>query len=66
MVDVYDHRHLNLEVSEFLERVPTVENIAVSAWERLDGRIPGAKLQRVRVYETPDLYADYFGPEAAG
>jgi 6-pyruvoyltetrahydropterin/6-carboxytetrahydropterin synthase len=45
--------------------VPTVENIAVSAWERLEGRIPGARLERVRVYETPDLYADCFGPEGA-
>jgi 6-pyruvoyltetrahydropterin/6-carboxytetrahydropterin synthase len=52
-------------VPEFRDRVPTVENIAVSAWERLDGKIPGAKLERVRVYETPDLYADCFGPEAA-
>ena len=35
VVDVYDHRHLNLEIPEFRDRVPTVENIAVSAWERL-------------------------------
>ena len=31
VVDVYDHRHLNLEIPEFRDRVPTVENIAVSA-----------------------------------
>jgi 6-pyruvoyltetrahydropterin/6-carboxytetrahydropterin synthase len=65
VVDVYDHRHLNLEIPEFRDRVPTVENIAVSAWERLQGKIPGATLERVRVYETPDLYADCFGPEGA-
>jgi 6-pyruvoyltetrahydropterin/6-carboxytetrahydropterin synthase len=65
VVDVYDHRHLNLEIPEFRDRVPTVENIALSAWERLQGRIPGARLERVRVYETPDLYADCFGPEHA-
>jgi 6-pyruvoyltetrahydropterin/6-carboxytetrahydropterin synthase len=60
-VDVYDHRHLNLEIAEFKARMPTVENIAISAWERLEGKIPGARLHRVRVYETPDLYADYYG-----
>jgi 6-pyruvoyltetrahydropterin/6-carboxytetrahydropterin synthase len=65
VVDVYDHRHLNLEVPEFRDRVPTVENIAVSVWERLDGKIPSARLTRVRVYETPDLYADCYGPERA-
>lgn len=62
VVDVYDHRHLNLEIAEFRNRVPTVENIAVSAWKRLEGKIPGATLHRVRVYETPDLFADCYGP----
>jgi 6-pyruvoyltetrahydropterin/6-carboxytetrahydropterin synthase len=61
VVDVYDHRHLNLEVPEFKDRMPTAENIAISAWERLDGKILGARLHRVRVYEMPDLFADYYG-----
>jgi 6-pyruvoyltetrahydropterin/6-carboxytetrahydropterin synthase len=61
VVEVYDHRHLNLEIAEFKARMPTVENIAISAWERLEGKIPGARLHRVRVYETPDLCADYYG-----
>jgi 6-pyruvoyltetrahydropterin/6-carboxytetrahydropterin synthase len=66
VVDVYDHRHLNLEIPEFRDRVPTVENIAVSAWERLEGKIAGARLERVRVYETPELFADCYGPAAKG
>jgi len=61
VVSVYDHRHLNLEVPEFKAAIPTTENIAVAIWKRLDGKIPGAKLQRVRVYEMPDLFADYYG-----
>ncbi len=61
VVDVYDHRHLNLEVPDFAERMPTAENIAISAWQRLEGKIPGAKLHRVRVYEMPELFADYYG-----
>jgi 6-pyruvoyltetrahydropterin/6-carboxytetrahydropterin synthase len=64
VVDVYDHRHLNREIPEFRDRVPTVENIAVSAWERLAGKIAGATLKRVRVYETPELFADCYGPDA--
>jgi len=27
----------------------------------LEGKIPNAKLYRVRVYEMPDLFADYYG-----
>ncbi len=61
VVGVYDHRHLNLEIPDFRTVIPTSENIAVAVWKRLDGRIPGAKLHRVRVYEMPDLFADFYG-----
>ena len=64
VVSVYDHRHLNLEVPEFATRQPTAENIAVSIWTRLEGKIPQARLHRVRVYEREDLFADYFGEMA--
>ncbi len=66
VVDVWDHRHLNLEIPEFRDRVPTVENLAVSAWQRLDGKIAGARLERVRVYETPELFADCYGDAGKG
>ena len=66
VVDVYDHRHLNHEVPEFKDRIPTAENIAISVWERLEGPIrtslPGARLHRIRVFEMADLFADYYGP----
>lgn len=61
VVSVYDHRHLNLEVPEFANALPTTENIAIAVWKRLEGKIAGAKLYRVRVYEMPDLFADYYG-----
>jgi 6-pyruvoyltetrahydropterin/6-carboxytetrahydropterin synthase len=61
VVGVYDHRHLNHEVPEFATTIPTTENIAVAIWRRLDGKIPNAKLHRVRVYEMADLFADFYG-----
>lgn len=61
VVSVYDHRHLNLEAPEFATAQPTTENIAIAVWNRLDGKIKGARLHRVRVYELPDLFADYYG-----
>ena len=59
----YDHRFLNKEVAPFDRTVPTVENIAIDIWNRLQPRLPSppAKLHSVRVYETPDLFVDYFG-----
>ena len=61
VVGVYDHRHLNKEVPEFAKANPTTENIAIAVWKRLEGKIPGARLHRVRVYELADLFADYYG-----
>jgi 6-pyruvoyltetrahydropterin/6-carboxytetrahydropterin synthase len=61
VVSVYDHRHLNLEIADFKTVIPTTENIAIAVWRRLEGKIPGAKLHRVRMYETADLFADYYG-----
>jgi 6-pyruvoyltetrahydropterin/6-carboxytetrahydropterin synthase len=61
VVSVYDHRHLNLEVPEFSDAIPTTENIAIAIWNRLVGKIAGARLHRVRVYEMADIFADYYG-----
>lgn len=51
-----DHKHLNVDVPEFFELNPTVENIAQVVWELLAPHLP--HLQRVRVYETPKTWAD--------
>jgi len=61
VVEAMDHRHLNKEVPEFATRIPTSENIAVAIWQRLDQRLNVAKLHRVRLYELPDLFVDYYG-----
>ncbi len=57
----FDHRHLNYEVPEFAKLQPTTENIALAIWQRLEGKVPGASLHRVRVHESPDLFADVYG-----
>jgi 6-pyruvoyltetrahydropterin/6-carboxytetrahydropterin synthase len=61
VLDALDHRFLNKEVPEFATRIPTTENIAISVWQRLKSRLERAQLHRVRVYETPDLFVDYYG-----
>jgi 6-pyruvoyltetrahydropterin/6-carboxytetrahydropterin synthase len=62
----FDHRHLNLELPEFAagKLIPTTENIAIAAWKRLEGAVNGAggaRLSRVRVYETPEIFAEFRG-----
>ena len=65
VVAPYDHRFLNYEVPPFDRIVPTTENIARDIWRRIEGRLntDGHRLHAVRVYETPDLYVDYFGEQ---
>ena len=60
----YDHKHLNLDAPEFAHAIPTTENIAIAAWQRLQPAITaagGAQLSRIRVYETPEIFAEYRG-----
>ena len=59
----YDHRFLNYEVPPFDRVVPTAENIARDIWRRLESHlnVEGRRLHSVRLYETPDLYVEYFG-----
>jgi 6-pyruvoyltetrahydropterin/6-carboxytetrahydropterin synthase len=65
----WDHRHLNLDVPEFAATestatIPTTENLAIAAWKRLEPSVhkaDGARLSRVRVYETPEIFAEFRG-----
>ena len=59
-----DHRDLNEEVPELAGLQPTTENVAVVIWNRLAGKLAGARLHRVRVREGEDLWADYYGEDA--
>ena len=63
VVGPYDHRFLNYETPPFDRIVPTAENMARDIWTRIEPGVaaPNRKLNAVRVYETPDLFVDYFG-----
>jgi 6-pyruvoyltetrahydropterin/6-carboxytetrahydropterin synthase len=65
VVSRLDHRYINLEVPEFEQVIPTTENLTLYIWARLEPafRRAGRKLHRVRLYETPELYAEYLGED---
>lgn len=63
VIDALDHRYLNKEIQEFESLIPTSENIAIVVWQRLQPKLKVAKLHRVRVWETPELFADFYGEE---
>jgi 6-pyruvoyltetrahydropterin/6-carboxytetrahydropterin synthase len=55
-----DHRHLNYEVPELRDLIPTCENIALVIWNLLEPKIKQGHLHRVRLYESADLFADCY------
>jgi 6-pyruvoyltetrahydropterin/6-carboxytetrahydropterin synthase len=58
VVERMDHKHLNYEVLELAGMIPTTENIARVIWRLLEPKITKGKLDRVRLYESPDLFVD--------
>jgi 6-pyruvoyltetrahydropterin/6-carboxytetrahydropterin synthase len=62
LMQLVDHKNLNLDVPAFQDKVPTVENIAVFAWEHLAGQFDSARLHCVTVWESDRTYCSYYGP----
>ncbi|OLC15874.1 MAG: hypothetical protein AUH29_06690 [Candidatus Rokubacteria bacterium 13_1_40CM_69_27] len=60
VVERFDHADLNADTL-FRGRIPTTENLAVAIWELLAPKLGPDRLWRVRVWEDPTLYVDYFG-----
>lgn len=57
-----DHKNLNVEVPEFAQMNPTVEQIAMVIWNRLRPHLHPDKKLSVTLYETPRNYTTYDGP----
>jgi 6-pyruvoyltetrahydropterin/6-carboxytetrahydropterin synthase len=58
-----DHRNINLEVDFMKGKLASAENLAISIWRELEKEIAtlGATLYSVRVEETENNQAEYFG-----
>ncbi|MBA6156948.1 6-carboxytetrahydropterin synthase [Tenacibaculum sp. S7007] len=59
--DKLDHKNLNIEVEEFKEQNPTVENIAVVIYNKLRVKIQEKYDLQITLYETPRNYVTYSG-----
>lgn len=62
--DPLEHHHINFDVPEFKDLVPTTENIALYLRERITTELlafdptQNIKLQRLRLFETDDLWVE--------
>jgi 6-pyruvoyltetrahydropterin/6-carboxytetrahydropterin synthase len=57
-VDAVDHRHLNRDVDFLAGTIPTAENIALAAFQRLEPHFKPQRLLKVRVVETENNAAE--------
>ncbi|MHC4075153.1 MAG: 6-carboxytetrahydropterin synthase [Planctomycetota bacterium] len=60
-VRLLDHKNLNVDVGYFSENIPSMENIAVFAWERMADKFEHFQLHCVTVWETDRTYCSYYG-----
>lgn len=61
VMEVFDHKFINHQVPVLAGQIPTSENMARAIWQLLEGKINRGRLHHIRLYETPDLFVDYYG-----
>lgn len=61
VIEPFDHRYLNVEIPEFSDLIPTVENIAMVIYRMLKPKIEAAKvkLAGVTLWETTKTWCEY-------
>jgi 6-pyruvoyltetrahydropterin/6-carboxytetrahydropterin synthase len=67
VLEGFDHKNLNEDTPYFEERIPTTEELVRVLWELIEPQLPaGLRLARLRLAETDDLWAEYFGAAPLG
>lgn len=63
IIDLVDHKNLNIDV-DFLKNInPTSENLVLHFWKKLEASVKNnnCKLHCIRLVETENNYVEYFG-----
>jgi 6-pyruvoyltetrahydropterin/6-carboxytetrahydropterin synthase len=64
IVDQVDHCNLNLDVDFIPEGTqPTTENLVMLFWKQLEPHLEGCQLHCIRLHETENIYAEYYGED---
>ena len=62
IIDKLDHNNLNLDVDFIPKNMQaTTENLCILIWQQLEPHIKGCQLHSVKLIETENIYAEYFG-----
>ena len=62
VLELLDHRNLNVDVPFLQRKMCSTENLAKGIWQQLQPHIPAhVTLHCIRLYETPRIFVEYFG-----
>ncbi|WP_424961949.1 6-pyruvoyl trahydropterin synthase family protein [Ekhidna sp.] len=65
IIEKVDHKNINLDVPFMQGKIGSCENLIIELWKILEPRINAldskAKLYRLRLFETPRNFVDYYG-----
>ena len=63
VIDKIDHMNINTQVDFMAGRLASTENLAIAVWEVLEPhiRLLGIELHCVKIVETENNYAEYYG-----
>lgn len=59
VLDIFDHKNLNEDVSYFKSLIPTAENICITIYQILRDKIDPAFDVHIRLYETERNFVEY-------
>ncbi len=59
IIEYFDHKNLNLDLSEFENLIPTTENIAMVIWNILREKIDNKFQLKVILYETENNFVEF-------
>jgi 6-pyruvoyltetrahydropterin/6-carboxytetrahydropterin synthase len=62
VVEVLDHKNLNLDVPFMAGKLCSIENLTYEIWQQLIPFLPqGVALHSIKLVETPRIFVEYFG-----
>jgi len=61
VINKLDHSQFEKDIPWFKDKQPSSENLVIFIWEEISKHLKSAKLQRIRIVETPTIYTDYYG-----
>lgn len=61
VVDLLDHKNLDLDVEVLKGKMSSTENLIKEIWKLLEPHIENCELHALKLYETPNIYVEYFG-----